>query len=196
MTKPAVLESRRLTLTPLRDGDARWLWPLLSDPVTMRAWPQPLDWSRIAAWIEGSREAEAAFGLGRHLLRSKESGTAVGDCGFFCWDWQGRAVVDAGWVIDHRCWRQGYALEAMEVLLAALFARGHREAFAKMAEDNVGSWRTAESLGGRRLPSFRYEPIRWGLMRLYRLEGPRGPLRQRIRSASQARCSGMKLETK
>lgn len=171
---PRDLETERLILTPLMPGDQRWLRPLLSDPVTTHAWPQPLDWEKIDAWIEGSRKAEAAFGLGRHLLRLKEGGAVVGDCGFFAWDWEGREVIDAGWVIDRRFWRRGYAVEAMRVLLAALFARGNAAAWAKMAEDNRGSWRTAEALGFRRVGSFRYPPIRFGVMRLYRLEALAG----------------------
>ena len=167
-----MLESERLTLAPLRPGDERWLWPFMSDPLTMWAWGEPRTYRDLEDWIAWSREAEEQWGLGRHLLRRKDTGAVVGDCGFFWWEWEGRDLIDCGWIVDRRHWRRGYAGEAMRSLLPALFARGHATAWAKMAEDNVGSWRTAEALGFRRTGSFRYQSIRWGTMRLYRMDAP------------------------
>lgn len=168
-----MLETPRLLLTPLRPGDERWLWRFMSEPRTMWAWGRPRTYNELSDWISWSREAEAQWGLGRHLLRLKTTGQVVGDCGFFAWEWDGRDRVDAGWIVDHRHWRQGYAREALGALLPALFARGHREAWAKMAWNNVGSWRTAASLGFQRAGVFRYEPIHWDRMLLWRLDAPR-----------------------
>lgn len=165
------LETPRLRLTPLRPGDEHRLWRFLSDPVTMWAWNEPYSYNKLSDWIGWSQEAEQAFGLGRHLLRLKATGEVVGDCGFFPWDWQDRTLIDAGWIIGQRHWRQGYAVEAMRALLPALFARGHRAAWARMAWNNEPSRRTAQALGFQPAGSVRYAPIRWDRVLLWRLEG-------------------------
>ena len=166
------LETDRLVLTPLRPGDERWLWPFMSDPLTLHAWNEPYSYNTLADWIGWSQAAEVEFGLGRHLLRLKTTGQVVGDCGFFWWEWQGRDLIDAGWIVDRRHWRQGYATEAMRALLPALFARGHPEAWVKVPWTNAASWRTALALGFEPRGDFRYEGLRWDRMLLGRLGAP------------------------
>ena len=166
------LETDRLLLTPLCPGDERWLWPFMSDPLTLYAWNEPYSYNRLSEWIGWSQACEAEFGLGRHLLRLKATGEVVGDCGFFWWEWQGRDLIDAGWIVDRRHWRRGYATEAMRALLPALFAQGHPEAWAKVPWTNTASWRTALALGFEPRGAFRYEGLRWDRMLLGRLGAP------------------------
>lgn len=167
------LETARLMLTPVTPADDWRLWPLLSDPLTMWSWGEPLSRHGVADWIEGSEETRQRFGLGRYRLHHRESGKLIGDCGFFTW-WpkgqpRGTPLVDAGWVIHRRHWRQGYATEAMRPLLAALFALGHAEAWAKMAVNNPASFRTAEALGFTRVGRFYEAEMRWDPAYAYRL---------------------------
>jgi RimJ/RimL family protein N-acetyltransferase len=164
------LETARLVLTPVTTADDWRLWPLLSDPLTLWNWGEPLTRRGVADWIEGSEETRERFGLGRYLLRGKDGGQLIGDCGFFTWWRDSTPLIDAGWVIGQRHWRQGYATEAMRPLLAALFALGHREAWAKMAVNNPASWRTAERLGFARVGRFHESEMRWDPAYAYRLQ--------------------------
>jgi len=166
------LRTARLVLTPVDPAEDWRLWPLLSDPIAMASWGEPLSRAGVADWIEGSEETRQRFGLGRHLLHHRESGRLIGDCGFFTWWRQGEPLVDAGWVIDRHHWRQGYATEALRPLLAALFALGHAEAWAKMAVNNAASWRTAEKLGFVRAGRFHEAEMRWDPAYAYRLAAP------------------------
>lgn len=163
------VETRRLVLTPVTPADEWRLWPLLSCPITMWNWGEPLTRAGVGDWIEGSEETRERFGLGRFLLHGRESGRLIGDCGFFTWWRGGEALIDVGWVIGHRHWRQGYATEALPPLLDALFALGHREAWAKMAVNNPASWRTAERLGFTRVGRFHEHEMRWDPAYAYRL---------------------------
>ena len=161
-------ETDRLLLTPLRPGDERWLWPFMSDPVTMWAWPVLFDQAGVAAWIARSLEAERAFGFGRRLIRLRSDGRVLGECGFLPWQWRGERLIDSGWIIDRRYWRQGFAREAMRAMLPALRTADQRPVWAKMAADNEASWRMAEALGFTSCGEFRYERNRWARTRLYR----------------------------
>lgn len=171
------LETARLVLTPVTPADDWRLWPLLSDPITLWSWGEPLTRAGVADWIEGSEETRERYGLGRFLLHHRATGTLIGDCGFFTWWPNGQPrdtpLIDAGWVIHHRHWRQGYATEAMAPLLAALFVLGHREAWAKMAVNNPASWRTAERLGFTRVGRFNEPEMHWEAAYAYRLRNKR-----------------------
>jgi len=168
----ARLETDRLLLSPLRRGDEPRLRPVLSDPLTMWAWGEPLGYGDIARWIGWSLEAEKQWGLGRQLVRLKATGEPVGDCGFFWWEHAGEDRIDAGWIVARRHWRQGYATEAMQALLPALFALGHCTAWAKVPQHNRASRRTAEALGFRPAGAFHEAAARWERMAVYRLNAP------------------------
>ena len=109
----------------------------------------------------------ALFGYGPFLIERAKDGRFVGTCGLF----RGRrglgrafdSVPEAGWVLAHWAWGQGYAAEAMGAVLRWLDEGPTPSAVVAMIDpDNRASIHLAGKLGFRAWGSARYhdEPVR------------------------------------
>ena len=116
------LDTARLQLRPLLDGDADALYAIFSDPAVMRYWSSP-PWTgleqaqaMIAADAEDLRS-------GRHLrlgLVSKASARLIGTCSLFNFHEQCRRA-EIGYGLARAAWGQGFMHEALSALLRFAF---------------------------------------------------------------------------
>jgi [ribosomal protein S5]-alanine N-acetyltransferase len=83
-----VLETERLRLREFVPTDADALAPIISDPETMRFYPEPLDRAGVESWIERNQRRYRNDGHGLWAMVFKSSGELIGDCGLT------RQVVD------------------------------------------------------------------------------------------------------
>ncbi len=146
---PEILTDR-LRLRTWRDDPAEVdaLYAVLSDPETMKLWPEPFDRQGCATWIGNVRDSYKTYGYGRFAVELRQTGGLIGDCGLFprsIGDWD---YVDIGWIIraDHH--GKGYATEAARAVVDHAFGTlGLAELVAHMAEEHEASRRVAERLG-------------------------------------------------
>ena len=141
-----VAHTVRLRLRRYTPEDAAELTALLTDPKTMRHWPEPLTSEQARAWHQRALDAHAKPGLGR-LAVELTDGTYIGDAGIVHAEILGRAENDLGYIIAHPFWRTGYGLEAAQACFEFGRSAGHRRIVANMAADNHGSVRVAQRLG-------------------------------------------------
>lgn len=145
----------RTVIRPYTEADIERIAPVLSDPLTMRFWPQPLTPEQIKEWVRRSIRSFAAQGLGRMLVEQRATGVVIGDCGIVYTEINGQQEHDLGYIIHHPFWRQGYALECSHAVLEDGIQRlGLRRLVANMACDHSGSIRVAERLGMLRETEF------------------------------------------
>ena len=142
MSAPPLLRTRRLTLRPVRNGDAEALFPALSDADCMR-W-----WSRAPfTTIEEARAYLAAEAPGcRRWCIAPDDGDAIG------WVSAGErrpGVSEIGYLLHPAHAGRGLAREAVACVIDALFAAGTRRLFADVDPDNRRSCRLLEALGFR-----------------------------------------------
>lgn len=127
-----ILETERLGLRPLAATDAEFLFPILSDPEVMAHWdvPEIDDPDLVRAIVEG-QVADAASGKSVHWAMRTLAGDAfLGACDLSDIDrWHKRAEV--GFILGRGAWGQGYALEAMQAVIAYAAAMGLRRLAAR-----------------------------------------------------------------
>ena len=140
----------RLRLRDWRGDPAEvdFLYPILSDPETMKLWPAPFDRDGCATWLGNVRDAYKTHGYGRYAVELRETGAVIGDCGLFPRSLGDRHYTDLGWIIHADHHGQGYATEAARAVVDHAFGPlGLTELVAHMAEEHTASRRVAERLG-------------------------------------------------
>lgn len=150
-----VLTTKRLILRCYRPGEDAALYPIMSDPVTMRFWPQPYDRAGVSGWVNRWIDSYTENGYGRWALFERETGERIGDAGLIRTVLMGQEVIDLGYIIHNPYWRQGYAVEAAAAIRDHAFeVLGIGRLVANMAHDHAGSARVAEKIGMTKVAEF------------------------------------------
>jgi RimJ/RimL family protein N-acetyltransferase len=148
MTEEIVATSARLRLQPWTPDGLPRLTALLTDPVTMKHWPEPFDEEDVRNWLDRAIRLWASDRLGRWQVFRKEDGAFLGDCGLVPTELDGETVTDLGYILQAPYHGQGYGKEAAAAALRyGMDVMGLRNVVCHMAEDNIPSRRTAEALG-------------------------------------------------
>lgn len=143
-----ILETPRLILREFTPQDADALAVVLSDPETMRYYPNPYDRAGVEEWIERNRERYKNDGVGIWAMelkgtRNSEVQETIGDCGIVRQHVEDEALYEIGYHLRRDCWGRGLATEA---------AIACREwAFARLKTDRVISLIRPENLPSRRV---------------------------------------------
>jgi [ribosomal protein S5]-alanine N-acetyltransferase len=145
----AVLETARLILREWTPEDAEALFALVSDPEVMRFIENGQPWADIGRaqdWIARLNESYRTRGYSRWAVVEKESGRAIGSCGFAPLPWSGE--IDFGYFLAPDAWGRGYATEMGRAALRHGFERfGFAEVTASVAPEHTPSRRVLEKLG-------------------------------------------------
>ena len=167
------LETERLILTPLVAGDARCLWPILSDARTMRHWPQPYSYAEVEGWVRRALAVREKIGLSRCLLRRRSDGRVIGDCGLFILPVADEPeALDLGWMVHWPFQGEGYATEAARTIRDhALGPLGLGRLVVNLNWKNHPSRRVAEKIGARFVRRFYNARYRWTPTDLFELRG-------------------------
>jgi ribosomal-protein-alanine N-acetyltransferase len=167
-----ILETERLRLDPLARADVAQLVPLMDDREVMAYWDVPAirDPELVAAIVE-NQVAAMAGGLALHwTLRSLADDAFLGCCSLSEIDrWHKRGEV--GFVLGRGAWGQGYALEAMQALVAYAATAGLRKLAARTHLGNRRSAAVLEKLGFKQEGLLRGHVLRDGERRDCRVFG-------------------------
>ena len=96
----------------MTQDDYQGLCRTLQDPQAMYAYEHAFSHQEVQAWLDKQlqRYAQDGFGLWAVLLR--QTGELIGQCGLTWQDWDGRQVLEVGYLFRRSAWGQGYATEA------------------------------------------------------------------------------------
>lgn len=126
-----ILETERLYLREMNQGDFNSLCEILQDEDTMYAYEGAFSGQEVQEWLDRqiSRYQKWNFGLWAVIL--KETGKMIGQCGLTMQPWKETEVLEIGYLFNRAYWHQGYAAEA---------ARACKQyAFEKLKADEVCS---------------------------------------------------------
>ena len=138
----------RLLLREMTEADYNALYPILSDPETMRYYPNPYDEAGVRRWISWCRDSYAKNGFGLWAVMLKDTGEFIGDCGISLQPIGGQWLPEIGYHIRKDHWRKGYAGEAAAACIRLAFERfGFPAVYSYMNAQNEPSWRTAMKNG-------------------------------------------------
>lgn len=161
-TVTPTLKTLRLTLRPLAKRDAPALFVMMRDAQTMRFWDYPAfrDAETVAEILE-SQLADA--GEGRALywaVALTPDGAAIGSCDLSEID-RHHARAEVGFLFNRAHWGNGYALEAMNAVVAHAFAdMALQRLWARFHTGNAASQRLLERLGFSREGTLRGHVVR------------------------------------
>ena len=107
-----LLETERLYLREMNQGDFDSLCKILQDQDTMYAYEGAFNDTEVQEWLDRqiSRYQKWNFGLWAVIL--KENDELIGQCGLTMQPWKGREVLEIGYLFNKAYWHKGYATEA------------------------------------------------------------------------------------
>ncbi len=149
-----VLETERLVLRRVDEGDAAIQHRLLNTPAVMKHLGGVKELHEIEAKHAKTMACFAREGFGFMMLVEKESGEMVGHAGLKRVDHPlapNRGDMEIGWLVREDRWRIGYAMEAALAVRDLAFATHDAPLLVALtSQANIGSWRIMEKLGMRR----------------------------------------------
>lgn len=144
---PIELETERLFLRPMNEGDVDAVFALRRDAEMMRFIRQPqTKRSEAANWVRlvSSRWQSDRYGF--CAVIEKSSGTFVGWCGL--WELKESGEIEVGYAITKEFWKQGLASEAAARFLEYGFTELKLEKIVAVANpENAASRRVMEKIG-------------------------------------------------
>jgi len=143
-----ILETKRLILRTLTLADADEWFKILSDPESMKQYPNTLTMEQTIAWIEKNTLRYTKEGFGLWAAICKESNQFVGDCGITMQLIDGELVPEIGYHINRNHTGKGLATEAAIACRDYAFNVLNLESiYSYMKYTNIGSYRVAEKNG-------------------------------------------------
>ncbi|HEX3888073.1 MAG TPA: GNAT family N-acetyltransferase [Phenylobacterium sp.] len=167
-----ILETERIRLTPLTLEDSPQIFRLMRDAEVMAFWdvPEMDDPDLIGRIVEGQVE-EMATGRAIYWgLRGFSDGEFLGTCDLSEID-RRHHRAEVGFMLGRDAWGQGYALEAMQAVIAYAAASGLRRLLARTHLGNRRSDNLLEKLGFAEEGMLRGHVLRDGERRDCRLFG-------------------------
>ena len=139
-----ILETRRLSLREMTWADGPALCGILQDPQVMYAYEHAFSDEEVRQWLNRQLERYARYGFGLWAVVEKETGALIGQCGLTMQDWNGREVLEIGYLLRRDRWHCGFAIEAASACRQYAFEALHaREVFSIIRENNLPSQRVA-----------------------------------------------------
>lgn len=126
-----ILETERLYLREMDQGDFRSLCRILQDDGAMYAYEGAFTDGEVQEWLDRQIARYQRWGFGLWAVILKENGRMIGQCGLTMQPWKDGEVLEIGYLFERKHWHRGYATEA---------ARGCRQyAFDVLNADEVCS---------------------------------------------------------
>ena len=139
-----ILETERLYLREMNQGDFCSLCEILQDERTMYAYEGAFSDQEVQEWLDRqlSRYEKWNFGLWAVIL--KETDKMIGQCGLTMQPWKESEVLEIGYLFNRLYWHRGYATEAARACKKYAFETlGTSEVCSIIRDTNLASQNVA-----------------------------------------------------
>lgn len=109
-----ILDTQRLYLRELEQGDFDSLCEILQDEKTMYAYEGAFSGGEVQEWLDRQLFRYRQWGFGLWAMVLKETGKMIGQCGLTMQPWKESEVLEIGYLLNRSYWHKGYAAEAAE----------------------------------------------------------------------------------
>ena len=143
-----ILETERLTLTPLTEADGPLVHPIMADPEVMAHWDVAAidDPDVVEQMLAGQVEAMAGDRAFYWAMRLTADATFLGLCDLSDIDWRHHRA-EVGFILGKDGWGQGYAYEAMQAVMNFAVTQGIQRLWARTQVGNEASEKLLLKLG-------------------------------------------------
>lgn len=139
-----ILETERLYLREMSQSDYNSLCKILQDGETMYAYGGAFDDVMVQEWLDKQLARYKKYGFGLWAVVLKETDEMIGQCGLTMQDWNGREVLEVGYLFQKEYWHNGYATEAAKACKDYAFSRlGAEEVCSIIRDTNTASQNVA-----------------------------------------------------
>lgn len=139
-----IIETERLILRKMDNGDYSALCKILQDEDVMYAYEHAFSDDEVDEWLKKQLVRYETDGIGLWAVVPKENGEVIGQCGLTKQLWWGENVVEVGYLFRKDFWHKGYATEAAVACKDYAFNRlGEKRVYSIIRDLNLPSRRVA-----------------------------------------------------
>lgn len=139
-----IIETERLILRKMDNGDYSALCKILQDEDVMYAYEHAFSDDEVDEWLKKQLVRYETDGIGLWAVVLKENGEVIGQCGLTKQLWWGENVVEVGYLFIKDFWHKGYATEAAVACKDYAFNRlGEKRVYSIIRDLNLPSRRVA-----------------------------------------------------
>jgi ribosomal-protein-alanine N-acetyltransferase len=143
-----ILETERLFLREINKLDYDSLCRILQDKEVMYAYEHAFSDQECSAWLENQLARYSQYGFGLWAVILKETNEMIGQCGLTVQDFNGRDVLEIGYLFQKNFWHNGYATEsAVGCKKYAFEELNINEVFSIIRDTNISSQNVAKRNG-------------------------------------------------
>lgn len=139
-----ILETKRLYLREMTQDDFHSLCRVLQDGQAMYAYEGAFSDRQVQEWLDRQILRYRRWGFGLWAAILKETDTMIGQCGLTMQPWNGREVLEIGYLFERQHWHKGYATEAAKACKQYAFETlNAREVCSIIRDTNTASQQVA-----------------------------------------------------
>lgn len=143
--KNRILETERLYLRRMDQGDLEALCRIVQDEETMYAYEHAFEDAEVQEWLDRQLKRYEDYGFGLWAVILKENDRMIGQCGLTMQDCDGKQVPEVGYLFERAYWHQGYAAEAAIACREYAFhVLRFDEVYSIIRDNNLASKKVAE----------------------------------------------------
>ena len=144
MGRERILETKRLYLRQMDEGDFPDLCKMLQDEEVMYAYAHAFPDEEAREWLNRQMDRYRRYGFGLWAVILKDDEELIGQCGLTMQECQGREVPEVGYLFRKEYWHQGYGIEAASACRDYAFRQlGMGEVYSIIRDNNLPSRRVA-----------------------------------------------------
>ena len=130
------IETPRLQLREMTPADRPALRRILQDSGVMYAYNGPFSDEEVDEWLERQLARYRQYGYGLWAVVLKATGEMIGQCGLTLQHWNGREMLETGYLFQRSHWHQGYATEAARACMDYAFGTLNSPLVCSIIRDN------------------------------------------------------------
>ncbi|MDR3052049.1 MAG: GNAT family N-acetyltransferase [Oscillospiraceae bacterium] len=139
-----IYETDRLYTREMTPDDYLALTPMLQDAELMAAYEHAFSDEECREWLNRQLDRYKAYGYGLWAVVLKETGAMIGQCGLAAQTFDGRQVLEIGYLFQKNHWHKGYAAEAAQGCKRYAFEKlGAQEVWSIIRDTNIASMNVA-----------------------------------------------------
>lgn len=143
-TMKTIYETERLYTREMGQADLAALAKILQDPEAMAAYEHAFSAEETLEWLNRQLNRYQQFGFGLWAVVLKETDRMIGQCGLTMQDFEGKQILEIGYLFQKEFWHNGYAIEAAAGSKQYAFEVLHaEEVFSIIRDANIASMNVA-----------------------------------------------------
>lgn len=143
-----IIELDDIILREMNQDDFDDLCDILKDEKTMYAYEHGFSDEEVQQWLDKQINRYKNDGFGLWAMVLKENNKMIGQCGLTIQDFNGKNVVEVGYLLNRNYWHKGYATRCAKACMDYAFNELNiEEVYSIIRDNNIASQNVAKRNG-------------------------------------------------